>query len=179
MSSQEIKVQRSSYMTQMIKNHDWKLYNAFSSSINQVSLNVVFKLVLSSSSPTNLKIMSNHAKWSKKGNFEEKKNSLHCKIVIIGGKNIKNTIFFTTIWIGIKSWSIMQNAVKKWEIIPSYIENCRYNAIFGQKIWTKMYRDKKQSSTKPRHKVGQFYELQVLRKKIISLSKITFLIRFL
>ena len=73
----------------------------------------------------------------------------------------------------------MQNAVKKWEIIPSYIENCRYNAIFGQKKRTKMYRDKKQSSTKPRHKVGQFYELQVLRKKIISLSKITFLIRFL
>ena len=30
-----------------------------------------------------------------------------------------------------------------------------------------------------RHKVGQFYELQVLRKKIISLSKIAFLIRFL
>ena len=28
-----------------------------------------------------------------------------------------------------------------------------------------MYRGKKQSSTKPRHKVGQFYELQVLRKK--------------
>ena len=109
----------------------------------------------------------------------KKKNSLHCKIVIIGGKNIKNTIFFITIWIGIKSWSIMQNAVKKWEIIPSYIENCRYNAIFGQKIWTKMYWDKKQSSTKPRHKVGQFYELQVLRKKIISLTKITFLIRFL
>ena len=41
--------------------------------------------------------------------------------------------FFITIWIGIKSWSIMQNAVKKWEIIPSYIEYCHYNAIFGQK----------------------------------------------
>ena len=27
----------------------------------------------------------------------------------------------------------MQNAVKKWEIIPSYIENCHHNAIFGQK----------------------------------------------
>ena len=74
-SSQEIKVQRSSYMTQIIKNHDWKLYNAFSSSISQVNLNIVFKLVLSSSSPTNLKIMAHHAKWSKKGNFEKKNNS--------------------------------------------------------------------------------------------------------
>ena len=27
-----------------------------------------------------------------------------------------------------------ENAVKKWEVIPSYIEKCRYNAIFGQKI---------------------------------------------
>ena len=27
----------------------------------------------------------------------------------------------------------MQNAVKKREIIHSYIENCHYNAIFGQK----------------------------------------------
>ena len=31
---------------------------------------------LSSSSPTNLKIMSNHAKWSKKGNFEKKQFTL-------------------------------------------------------------------------------------------------------
>ena len=42
--------------------------------ISQVNLNIVFKLVLSSSSPTNLKIMAHHAKWAKKGNFEKKNN---------------------------------------------------------------------------------------------------------
>ena len=120
-------------MTQMIKNHDWKLYNAFSSSISQVNLNIVFKLVLSSSSPTNLKIMAHHAKWSKKGNFEKKKQFYIAKSSLLEGKTFKILNFFITIWIGIKSWSIMQNAVKKWEIIPSYIENCHYNAIFGQK----------------------------------------------
>ena len=76
----------------MIKNHDWKLYNAFSSSINQVSLNVVFKLVLSSSSPTNLKIMSNHAKWSKKGNFE-KKTVYIAKSSLLEGKTLKILFF--------------------------------------------------------------------------------------
>ena len=57
-----------------MKNHDWKLYNAFSSLISQVNLNIVFKMVLSSSSPINLKIMANHGKWSKKETFEKKNN---------------------------------------------------------------------------------------------------------
>ena len=142
-----------------MKNHDWKLYNAFSSLISQVNLNIVFKMVLSSSSPINLKIMANHAKRSKKGNFE-KKTILHWKIVIFGGKNLWNIKFFQNfIWIGIKSLSITLNAVKTWEIILSYIENCHYNAVFGQKLWTKMYRGKKQRNIKPRYKVGQLYKL--------------------
>ena len=45
----------------------------------------------------------------------------------------------------------MQNAVKKWEIIPSYIENCHYKAIFGQKY---EQRGKKQRNIKPRFKIG-------------------------
>ena len=143
----------------MIKNHDWKLYNAFSSLISQVNLNIVFKMVLSSSSPINLKIMANHAKRSKKGNFEKKKQFYIEKSSFLEGKTYKILNFFKTIWIGIKSLSITLNAVKTWEIILSYIENCHYNAVFGQKLWTKMYRGKKQRNIKPCYKVGQLYKL--------------------
>ena len=63
----------------------------------------------------------------------KKKQFYIAKSSLLEGKTFKILNFFITIWIGIKSWSIMQNAVKKWEIIPSYIEICHYNAIFGQK----------------------------------------------
>ena len=89
----------------------------------------------------------------KKGQFYIEKSSF------LEGKTYKISIFLKTIWIGIKSLSITQNAVKTCEIIPSYIENCYYNAVFGQKLWTKMYRGKKQRNIKPCYKVGQLYKL--------------------
>ena len=79
-----------------MKNHDWKLYNAFSSLISQVNLNIVFKMVLSSSSPINLKIMANHAKRSKKGNFEKKQFYIE-KSSFLEGKTYKISNFFKTI----------------------------------------------------------------------------------